>query len=299
MQATHPIIQPFLQYLTFEKRYSKHTITAYETDLTSFFDYIEIQYGTTPLQQLTHTYIRSWLASLKEEGLTSKSLVRKISTLKSFFKYELKNERLQLNPMAKVMAPKVEKRLPQFVEHKDLERLFSDLEFPDDWQGHTDRLLVRLFYDTGMRLSEALNLQVHNIDFSNYSLKVLGKGNKERIIPASPALLKEMKSYLDNWRQTQESFNSALLFVSEKGQPLGARKVYTSVKRYLSQVTTIEKRSPHVLRHSFATHLMNNGADLSAVKDLLGHSSLAATQVYTHNTIDKLKNIYNKAHPKA
>jgi integrase/recombinase XerC len=299
MQATHPIIQPFLQYLTFEKRYSKHTITAYETDLTSFFDYIEIQYGTTPLQQLTHTYIRSWLASLKDEGLTSKSLVRKISTLKSFFKYELKNERLQLNPMAKVMAPKVEKRLPQFVEHKDLERLFSDLEFPDDWQGHTDRLLVRLFYDTGMRLSEALNLQVHNIDFSNYSLKVLGKGNKERIIPASPALLKEMKSYLDNWRQTQESFNSALLFVSEKGQPLGARKVYTSVKRYLSQVTTIEKRSPHVLRHSFATHLMNNGADLSAVKDLLGHSSLAATQVYTHNTIDKLKNIYNKAHPKA
>jgi integrase/recombinase XerC len=298
MQAAHPVIQPYLDYLKFAKRYSKHTVISYQTDLISFFDYVLTQYGETPLNQLSHIYIRSWLASLKDEGLTSKSINRKISSLKSFFKYQLKTGTIKQTPMVKIVSPKNEKRLPNFVADKDIKTLFEHVEFPDTWQGQTERLLMLLFYNTGMRLSEVINLKDSQVNFASQALKILGKGNKERIVPVSPEILKEIKIY-------QQARNSLiinrpdLLLMTEKGKPLAARSVYSSVKKYLSLVTTIEKRSPHVLRHTFATHLMNNGADLNAVKELLGHSSLAATQVYTHNTIEKLKNIYKKAHPKA
>lgn len=298
MNAAHPVIQPFLDYLKFEKRYSRHTVISYENDLISFFDYMVTLYGDTTPDKISHIYIRSWLASLRDEGMTAKSINRKISTLKSFFRFQLKAGLLKQTPMTRIVAPKNEKRLPNFVADKDIKTLFDHVEFPDSWQGRTERLMLLVFYNTGMRLSEVIQLKTGQVNSSNHSLKVLGKGNKERIVPVSPELLREIAGYQAersrNFDQAPEN-----LFLSEKGKPLSPRAVYSSVKKYLSLVTTIEKRSPHVLRHSFATHLTNNGADLNAIKELLGHSSLAATQVYTHNTIEKLKNIYKKAHPKA
>jgi integrase/recombinase XerC len=297
MQTAHPVIQPFIDYLRFEKRYSRHTVVSYQTDLISFFDYMVMQYGATPLDQLSHIYIRSWLASLKDEGLKAKSINRKISSLKSFFKYQMKTGVLRQTPMTKIVAPKNEKRLPGFVADKDIKTLFGHVAFGDDWQGRTDRLLLMLFYQTGMRLSEVINLQDKQVNFANYSLKILGKGNKERILPASHKLLEEIRAYQTERKNI--TGNTELLLVDEKGRKLSPRKVYNIVKKYLSLVTTIEKKSPHILRHTFATHLTNNGADLNAIKELLGHTSLAATQIYTHNTIEKLKNIHKKAHPKA
>ena len=299
MESHHLQFQPFLDYLKFEKRYSHHTLISYQTDLIGFFDFIVTQFGETPLPQVTHTFVRSWLASLKDEGLSAKSINRKISTLKSFFKFQVKIGAIRQTPMVKVTAPKVEKRLPNFVADKDIKTLFEHVEFPDTWKGQTERLLLIIFYQTGMRLSEAIQLKESNINFSSNSLKVLGKGNKERVIPIQPDLKEALRSYMEKKKTEFPDAPGNYLLISENGRPLQPRAVYTSVKSYLSLVTTIQKRSPHVLRHSFATHLMNNGADLNAVKELLGHSSLAATQVYTHNTIEKLKNIHKKAHPKA
>ncbi len=298
MENHQLVIQPFINYLKFEKRYSQHTITSYQADLISFFDFVVIQFGETPLQQISHTYIRSWLAGLKENDLSSKSINRKISTLKSFFKYQIKTGVLLQSPMAKVVSPKVEKRLPNFIADKDIKMLFNHIDFPDTWKGKTERLLLQLFYQTGMRLSEAITLKEAGVNFSSGTIKVLGKGSKERLIPLNPMLQEEIKQYLtDKTKDLNLGFTETLL-VTQKGKPLAPRAVYTSVKSYLSLVTTIEKRSPHVLRHTFATHLTNNGADLNAVKELLGHSSLAATQVYTHNTIGRLKNIHKRSHPK-
>jgi integrase/recombinase XerC len=200
--------------------------------------------------------------------------------------------------MAKVITPKNEKRLPAFISGKDIDTLFQYVEFPDTWQGRTDRLLLLIFYHTGMRLSELIGLKNGQVNRASNSLKVLGKGNKERIIPINGDLMNEISNYLQDKKSGFTDLPDFLL-IDEKGKQLAPRKVYSTVKKYLSLVTTIEKKSPHILRHTFATHLTNNGADLNAVKELLGHSSLAATQVYTHNTIDKLKSIYKKAHPKA
>ena len=299
MESHHLYFQSFLDYLKFEKRYSQHTILSYQTDLIGFFDFIVTQFGETPLAQVNHTFVRSWLASLKDEGLSAKSINRKISTLKSFFKFQVKIGAIKQTPMVKVVAPKAEKRLPNFVADKDIKTLFEHVEFPETWKGRTERLLLQLFYQTGMRLSEVIQLRESGINFSSNTIKVLGKGNKERIIPIQPELKNELGEYLKKKREEFSGVEVEALLVSEKGKTLQPRTVYTSVKSYLSLVTTIQKRSPHVLRHTFATHLMNNGADLNAVKELLGHSSLAATQVYTHNSIEKLKNIHKKAHPKA
>ena len=288
MQPAHPIIQPFLDYLKFEKRYSRHTLVSYETDLISFFDYVCTQYGEIEPNQLSHIYIRSWLASLKDARLTAKSINRKISSLKSFFKYQQKTGVIKQTPMGKIISPKNEKRLPSFVADKDIRVLFDHVEFPDSWQGKTERLLMLLFYNTGMRLSEVINLKESQVNSSNRTLKILGKGNKERLIPVNAEILNEIENYQkEKGKLIIEKID--ILFITNKGKPLSPRSVYSSVKKYLSLITTIEKRSPHVLRHTFATHLTNNGADLNAVKELLGHSSLAATQVYTHNTIEKLK----------
>lgn len=299
MESRHLPLQPFFHYLKFERRYSQHTLAAYQTDLSAFFDYLHGQFGEMPVEQISHTFIRSWLASLKDGRLSAKSINRKISSLKSFFKYAVKTGVIEQTPMTKVTAPKIEKRLPHFVADKDMATLFDHVEFPDDWKGRTDRLLLQLFYQTGMRLSEAIGLKENTVNYANGSLKVLGKGNKERLIPVQPQLLGAIKDYTEAKEKKFTEGASANLLVTEKGSPLQPRPVYTSVKQYLSLVTTVQKRSPHVLRHTFATHLMNNGADLNAVKELLGHSSLAATQVYTHNTIEKLKSAHKKAHPKA
>ncbi|GMV78389.1 MAG: tyrosine recombinase XerC [Chitinophagaceae bacterium] len=300
MQITEPtiFIQQFLNYLKFEKRYSLHTLTAYQTDIEQFFTFINSTYENPDLKSINAMMIRSWLAGLKaEENLSAKSLNRKISSLKSFFKYHLKNNHIAQTPMTTVVAPKINKRLPVFVKVNNIETLLEHVEFPNNWKGKTEKLVLQLLYNTGIRLNELIQLKELHIDTHYQQIKVLGKGNKERIIPISSELLNHIKFYIES--KPNELKHLPNLLVTEKGKPLQPRTVYGFVKQYLSLVTTIQKRSPHILRHSFATHLMNNGADLNAVKELLGHSSLAATQVYTHNTIEQLKDVYKKAHPKA
>ncbi len=296
-EPLYPQIEPFLDHLRYEKRYSPHTLVSYRNDLEQFFAYLGSQFESPPVSKITAMFVRSWLAEMKEDEMSSKSINRKISSLKSFFKYEMKTGNLDQSPMVTVVAPKVSKRLPVFVEEKDMATLFAHVSFSDDWKGRTERLVLLLFYATGMRLSELIGLKESQLDPSNTQLKVLGKGNKERILPISADLMKEIRQYVSE--KPVRSAEGATVFVNAKGGPLQPRMVYSFVKQYLTLVTTVQKKSPHILRHSFATHLMNNGADLNAVKELLGHSSLAATQVYTHNTIEKLKEVFNKAHPKA
>lgn len=290
-------VNAFLGYLQFEKRYSLHTITAYSNDLVQFFDFIETQYESMPLPQISGSMVRTWLANMKEADMTGKSLNRKISSLKSFFKYHIQQGVLLKSPMETVISPKISKRLPAFVAEEDMEQLLLNLSFSEGWKGLTEQRVIQLFYATGMRLSELIGCKETQLDLPKRIVKVLGKGNKERIIPISESLAKDLANYIAE--KPELAKGNPYLFVTEKGKPLQPRAVYSFVKFYLSQVTTLQKKSPHVLRHSFATHLMNHGADLNAVKELLGHASLAATQVYTHNTIEKLKEVFAKAHPKA
>ena len=298
-QSSHSMVQPFLDYLKFEKRYSSHTNMAYEEDLQQLFTFLREQFNMQEpaLAEIAPSFIRSWLASLKEAKNSAKTINRKISSLKSFFKYHLRTGQLEQSPMTTIVSPKIPKRLPVYVEQKDTNTLFQHVEFPDTWSGRTDRLILAVFYNTGMRVSELVNLKESQVNTAANSIKVLGKGNKERVIPVSPVLIKEITEYTA-LKNTLEGADRVALLVNEKGRKLNRTFVYLVVKKYLSVVTTIDKKSPHVLRHTFATHLMNNGADLNAVKELLGHSSLAATQIYTHNTIEKLKEVYKKAHPK-
>ena len=292
-------VQSFIDYLKFEKRYSVHTIISYQTDLSSFFDYVSRQYGSLQLAEITHSFIRSWLAELKEQKLTSKSINRKISTLRSFFKYHLKRGAITVIPTVNIIAPKISKRLPVFIKEADTKQLLETLSAStEDWKTLNARMLISLFYATGMRLSELINLKDKQLDPARSQLRVLGKGNKERIIPVSKELFGEIRNYQVLKRKTFEAKEDVLL-VTERGRRLYPKYAWLLVNKYLGQASTLDKKSPHVLRHTFATHLMNNGADLNAVKELLGHASLAATQVYTHNTIEKLKDVHKKAHPKA
>ena len=302
MPSTHYVsIRSFLDYLQFQKRYSQHTIISYQNDLSAFADFMETTFGEVELKQIIPSMIRSWLASLKEGGMESKSINRKISALKSFFKFQIREQNLQASPMVTIVSPKSKKRLPQFVDEKDINTLFNYVEFPDNWEGKTDRLVLQLLYNTGMRQAELGALKERHVykNESNTIIKVLGKGNKERVIPVSIELMNSLLGYMNEKRAMFQKFDDEHVLVNAKGKKLYPKYVYNRVKQYLSLVTTIDKKSPHVLRHTFATHLLNHGAELNAVKELLGHSSLAATQVYTHNTIEKLKDVYKKAHPKA
>jgi integrase/recombinase XerC len=291
--------QQFLEYLKYQKRYSQHTIISYENDLSAFSTFMLKEFPDTEIDKIKTTFIRTWLAEMKEADMASRSLNRKISALRSFFKYLLKNDVVKVNPVTTIISPKMPKRLPQFVEEKDTYNLFSEVEFSEGFKGDTEKLLLEILYNTGMRKAELIGLKEHQIDISNGQIKVLGKGNKERIIPISKILMNDIKLYIAEKRRLIGRLEESFLFVTDKGKPLDPKQVYNIAKKYLAKVTTIDKKSPHILRHSFATHLMNNGADLNAVKELLGHSSLAATQIYTHNTIEKLKDVYKKAHPKA
>lgn len=292
-------ITSFTKFLQFEKRYSVHTIRAYTDDLTNFFTYIQKTFEQQDLSTITAPMIRSWLAELRNKEIQPRSLHRKISSLKSFFKYHLRQGSIIQNPVTTIISPKISKRLPSFVQAKDITTLFEHVEFSDDWKGKTARLGLQILYNTGIRLSELIGLGENQIDINNQTIKVLGKGNKERIIPISATLIKDMQHYMQEKRNQFQDINTEILLVTEKGKKLYSKYVYLQVKQYLSLITTIDKKSPHILRHSFATHLTNNGADLNAVKELLGHTSLAATQVYTHNSIEKLKKVYKQAHPKA
>lgn len=297
-QNIHHSILPFINYLKFQKRYSQHTVISYQTDLNSFFTFLQEQYGPVELAGIKTVFIRSWLAELKQQGLEAKSINRKISSLKSFFKYQLRQQVILVSPMAVIISLKTSKRLPQFVNNKDMAVLLQHVEFPDTWDGKTERLLIELLYNTGIRQAELIGLKEIQISKSNSAIKVLGKGNKERIIPVSNMLMNSIQVYLSDKNKSFE-VDTGYLLVMKNGKKLYPKYVYNTVNRYLNMITTIDKKSPHVLRHTFATHLMNGGADLNAVKELLGHSSLAATQIYTHNTIEKLKDIHKKAHPKA
>lgn len=300
MQDIHEnYTREFLGYLKFQKRYSQHTIISYQNDLEAFFGFLHDQFGAIALPEIKPAYIRSWLADLKGRGITSKTINRKISALKSFFKYCLKQGVVSASPMSTIITPKMGKKLPQFVDRKDINTLFTDTVFSEGWKGITEKLTLLILYNTGIRQAELINLKENQADLGNAAIKVLGKGNKERVIPVSKALVNDIRNYITEKKKEFGDTGHGFLLVNEHGNKLYPKYVYNLVNKYLSQVTTIENRSPHVLRHTFATHLTNNGAELNAVKELLGHSSLAATQIYTHNTIEKLKDVFKKAHPKA
>jgi len=290
-------IHDFLQYLRFEKRYSRHTITAYETDLSGFSGFIITQFETDDPAQLTHFHIRSWLATLKDEGQTPRTINRKLSSLNSFYKFLLRQQLAVKNPVAQLHALRLPERLPVYLKEAETDHLLGELQFGEGFRGFTDRLICELLYQTGMRRNELLELKERDIEWSLRQIRVLGKGNKERLLPVAAPLLENIQAYLAQ-KNTIENADSDHLLVLESGQPLYAGYIYRVVKRYLTITTTLKKRSPHVLRHTFATHLLNNGANIQAIKDLLGHSSLAATQVYTHNNIDKLKEIHKLNHPR-
>jgi integrase/recombinase XerC len=293
------VIQPFIDYLKFEKRYSEHTVRSYRDDLEAFWGFVGKEFGEMGVAEVTPSVVRTWLAAMKDEGMSSRTVNRKISTLRSFYKFQLREGVLEQSPMTAIIGPKAGKRLPVFVEQGDMAELFDAVRFPADWEGGTERLILAILYHTGMRLSELVHLREVQADVGTGTFKVLGKGNKERVIPVSPVLMRMVEEYKRLKRSELGDVDTEVLLVGKKGRKLYPKYVYRVVRGYLAQVTTIEKKSPHVLRHTFATHLMNAGAELNSVKELLGHASLAATQVYTHNTIEKLKDVYKKAHPKA
>jgi integrase/recombinase XerC len=297
MSSFTEIVLGFINFLSKEKRYSRHTVDAYKTDLAQFEIYCNSVYTTAELNEISHSIIRSWIMSLIDSGVESRTVNRKITTLKTFYRYLLKEDTVSHNPMKKIQSPKNSKKLPSFVEKDKMNKLFDTPLFSDNFSGVRDKLLLELFYATGARLSEVINLKESDIDTYGNAIKVLGKRSKERIIPFSPALNNSIKDYLS--KKKEAGFTENYLLLTDSGKKCYEKFVYRKVNYYLGLVTTLNKKSPHVLRHTFATHMLNNGAELNAIKELLGHASLSATQVYTHNSFEKLKTIYKQAHPRA
>ncbi|MBF8964831.1 tyrosine-type recombinase/integrase [Pontibacter sp. FD36] len=289
----------FFKYLEYEKRYSPHTLTSYHTDLGQFAQYLQDTYQITDPAEADHTIIRSWILTLVHKNLEARSVNRKIACLRSYYKFLLSQQRISANPMLRIKAPKVSKKLPAFVPEEPFNHFLDSFTFENTFEGQRDRLILEFLYGTGMRLAELIGIGHEDVDLHAKTVRVLGKGNKVRIIPLNDTLVVAIKQYLEHKKSLFGNNNSERLLVTNKERPLYPKFVYRVAKKYISLVTTSEHNSPHVLRHSFATHLLNNGADLNAIKDLLGHASLAATQVYTHNSIEKLKSIFEKAHPKA
>ncbi len=284
----------FIDFIQFEKRASNNTLLAYSNDLFQFVNYLDTVYEIKSITEVGHTIIRSWVVSLVEQKISSRSINRKITTLKSFYKFLIRQNIILEDPMLKILSPKVPKRLPSFIEKDKMDTLLDDTFFGDDFEGIRNKLIIEVFYATGIRLSELINLKQSNVDLYLCQIKVLGKRNKERIIPFNTILKEQIQQYIILKADVKNEF----FFINKNGKKLYEKFIYRLVKTYLSQITSAKKKSPHVLRHSFATHMLNNGADLNAIKELLGHTSLAATQIYTHNTVEKLKSIHKQAHPK-
>jgi integrase/recombinase XerC len=292
------MIDSFLKYLQFEKRVSVHTLLAYQNDLRQFSSYLTNTFELTTPESADHGMIRSWIIDLVDEKLDPLSVNRKIACLRSFFKYLQRQEVIAKDPMLKIRILKTSKKLPAFVKESDMLETLNSATYENNFDDSRTKLIVELFYGTGMRLSELLHLKENQIDLKNRTLKVLGKRNKERVIPFSKSLVSIIEEYLVMKRKEIESPEHNFLLVTNSGAPCYPTLVYRIVKDFLKNTPT-DKKSPHVLRHTYATHLLNKGAEINAVKDLLGHSSLAATQVYTHNSVEKLKKAFDQAHPKA
>lgn len=285
----------FLKYIAFEKRFSHHTVTSYRSDLEQFSRYISDQFSAEGLNETTQLMVRSWILSLMDSGVSPRSVNRKIASLRAYFKFALKRDEILKNPMEKVKLLKVQKELPSFAEEKQFAQILNATTFDNP----QDQIIIELLYGTGIRLAELLGLRHSAINVSEHTIKVLGKRNKERVIPLTRPLVHLIENYIHEKNHEKLIDPDPYLIVNKSGTKAYPMLVYRVVKKFLDGVQSSDKKSPHALRHSFATHLLNKGADLNAVKDLLGHSSLAATQVYTHNTLDKLKSTFDQAHPKA
>ncbi len=295
-------VDDFVSYLEYERRFSRHTLTAYKNDLIQFRNFLKGNFSDMDWEGVNSTHIREWIFFLHSEGISPRSINRKLTTLKSFYKFLVKKGGVNRNPVAGIHSLKVEKKLPEVLDEKSLNLLFDEIlnSEEEDYLLLRDKAILLMFYYTGMRLSELIEIKNGDIDFANLTIKVLGKRNKERYIPITATFAKFLEKFIS---ETEFFFNftfrkDSYLFLTDKGNKMYPKFVYRKVTSYLDRVTSMSKKSPHVLRHSFATHMLNHGADLNAIKEILGHANLAATQVYTHNTIEKLKQVYNKTHPR-
>jgi len=286
-------IDNFQEYISVEKRFSKNTVISYLQDLNQFFKFLSSEYNVSNNTEINFHLVRHWITRLLENGLEASSVNRKISTLKTYFRFLEREGYVKENPMFKIISPKAKKRLPIFLEEEKINNLLDDIKFESGFKGQRDKLIIELFYLTGMRLSELINIKIKDLNFNNFEVKVIGKRKKERIIPLSDKIIKSIKMIIDN--KNSEDY----LFTNTKGDKLYNKMIYRVVIKYIGKVSSMKKKSPHILRHTFATHMLNNGADINVIKELLGHSNLSATQVYTHNTIEKLKKIYHQSHPRA
>ena len=291
------MIHSFLEYLSLEKKYAVHTVIAYKNDLISFRDFIETAYNQENLTEVHYSQVRSWIVSLVDLQKSNRTINRKVSSLKSFYKFLQKTKQVEGNPLAKHKALKVAKKVQVPFTSKEINTVINNLGEANDFVSVRNKLIVELFYSTGMRRVELINIKQRDVHFSDRTIKVLGKRNKERFVP----LLDSVVETLDKYLELKIAFNKGVeeLFITEKGNKIYETLVYRVINSYFSEVSSKIKKSPHILRHSFATHLLNEGADLNSVKELLGHSSLASTQVYTHNSLDALKKVYNHAHPRS
>tara|TARA_R100001480_G_scaffold46510_1_gene59697 strand:- start:361 stop:1251 length:891 start_codon:yes stop_codon:yes gene_type:complete len=288
----------FIEYLQLEKKYSAHTITAYQNDLDSFFLFISETYDVSEGKEVNYAMIRSWIVSLVDSGISNRSVNRKVSSLKSYYKFLLKTKQIDVSPLLKHKALKVAKKIQVPFSEAEIEDVLSLWQEADDFEGLRNKLIVELFYSTGIRRTELVNLKLADVSIAQKTIKVLGKRNKERIIPLLTSVVKTIDDYIKERSAIINIKDKEFLFVSEKGVKIYETLVYRIINSYFSKASEKVKKSPHILRHSFATHLLNEGADLNSVKELLGHSSLASTQVYTHNSIAKLKEVYSNSHPR-
>jgi integrase/recombinase XerC len=292
------MLENFVQYLQYEKRYSSHTVDAYRADILQLTDYLFIDHGMDHPDEAESVQIRSWVASLMDAGIQARSINRKLSSIKAYYKWQMKYHGRRSNPAKDIAIARVGKRLPNYVEEEQMLSLAPAEIFPETYEGYRDHAMLELFYHTGMRSAELIGLLNSSIDYEQSTIRILGKRNKERIVPVSQAMLELLERYKIERDALAIIKNPASFFLTENGVKLYPKLVYRVVNHYLRRVSSLQKKSPHVLRHTFATHMLNHGANLNAIKELLGHASLAATQVYTHNSIEQLKLIHSKAHPK-
>ena len=288
----------FRDYLQLEKNYSPHTVNAYLNDITSFHTFITNEFEQESLLEVNYSQIRSWIVSLVDAKISNVSVNRKIASLKSFYKFLLKTKQMETSPLLKHKSLKTPKTLQIPFSEKELDDVLHHIQYPDGFEGIRDKLIIDLFYTTGIRRTELIHLKQNNFDESKATIKVLGKRNKERMLPVLPAILLQIKRYLTERAYLEPIIDSDYLFLTEKGKKMNDSLVYRLINKYFSGVSEKVKKSPHILRHTFETHLLNNGADLNSVKELLGHSSLASTQIYTHNSLAELKKVFNEAHPR-